>query len=169
VTAPRIAILGGERVNPNQFGQVWYYFEQDLGYPVSVFYPDNISSIASGDYDILILPDGRYNLSGSEKALTEWVRSGGKLIAIGNANGSLGRLESFSLAGKESAKEEKDADAPDDRLLPYGGSERRFISNFNPGAIVGVEMDKTYPLSFGIGEKYYSLKTGAGRNAGIRR
>lgn len=160
VTAPRIAILGGERVNPNQFGQVWYYFEQDLGYPVSIFYPDNISSVARGDYDILILPDGRYNLSGSEKTLAEWVRSGGKLIAIGNANGSLSRLESFSLANKKTEKKDEDADAPDNRLLPYGGSERRFISNFNPGAIVGVELDKTYPLSFGIGEKYYSLKTG---------
>lgn len=162
VSAPKIAVLGGERVNPNQFGQVWYYFEQDLGYPVSIFYPDNISSIAQGDYDVLILPDGRYNLSGSEKALTDWVRGGGKLIAIGNANGSLSRLESFSLAQKESPQDEDDtAEGEDDRLLPYAGQERRFIAGFNPGAIVGVEMDETYPLAFGIGKKYFSLKTGS--------
>ena len=49
----------------------------------------------------------------------------------------------------------------DERLLPYGGSERRFISNYNPGAIISVEMDDTHPMSFGIGEKYYSLKTGS--------
>ncbi len=161
VTAPKIAVLGGERVNPNQFGQVWYYFEQDLGYPVSIFYPDNIGSVAAGDFDVLILPDGRYNLSGSEEALAEWVRDGGKLIAIGNANGSLSRLESFSLARKDQPEEEPAEDALDERLLPYGGAERRFISSFNPGAIVAVEMDETYPLSFGIGDRYYSLKTGS--------
>lgn len=160
VGAPKIAVLGGERVNPNQFGQVWYYFEQDLKYPVSIFYPDNISSIAAGDYDILVLPDGRYDLSGSEEALTDWVRGGGKLIAIGNANGSLSRLDGFSLARKEAAEEEEE-DSVDERLLPYGGSERRFISNYNPGAIISVEMDDTHPMSFGIGEKYYSLKTGS--------
>lgn len=161
VGQPKVAVLGGERVNPNQFGQVWYYFEQDLGYPVSIFYPDNIGSIADGDFDILILPDGRYNLSGSETALAGWVRDGGKLIAIGNANGSLSRLESFSLARKEQAEEEPAEDALDERLLPYSGGERRFISSFNPGAIVSVEMDVTHPLAFGIGEQYYSLKTGS--------
>jgi hypothetical protein len=162
VTAPKIAILGGERVNPNQFGQVWYYFEQDLGYPVSIFSPDNIGSIADGDYDILIMPSGRYSLSDSEEALAGWVRDGGKLIAIGSANGSLSRLESFSLAQKnsEDAEDEEETDGPDERLLPYAGQERRFISNYNPGAIVRIEMDETYPLSFGIGNAYYSLKTG---------
>ncbi|MEO0732740.1 MAG: M14 family zinc carboxypeptidase, partial [Bacteroidota bacterium] len=163
VTTPRIAILGGEGVNPNQFGQVWHYFERDLGYPISIFYPDNIGSIAAGDYDILVMPSGRYQLSGSEEALTDWVRGGGKIIAIGGANSSLSRLDAFSLTRKEQ-EEGEDAGAEngqDDRLLPYAGSERRFISTFNPGAIVGVEMDATYPLAFGIGENYFSLKTGS--------
>ena len=161
VGSPKVAILGGENVNPNQFGQVWYYFEQDLGYPVSVFYPDDLGSVADGDYDVLILPEGRYDLKDSEKTLTSWIRGGGKLIAIGRANGSLSGLESFSLTRKEAAEEEDKTDVEDQRLLPYGGQERRFISGFNPGAIVGVEMDDTFPLSFGIGDTYYSLKTGS--------
>lgn len=164
IKAPKIAVVGGERINPNQFGQVWYYFEQDLGYPVSLFYPDDIGRIAGGDFDVLILPEGRYDLSGTEETLTKWVRSGGKLIAIGNANGSLSRLEGFGLAEKADEEDtddsEKDDNKEDDRLLPYAGQERRFISSFNPGAIVGVEMDDTYPLAFGIGGHYFSLKTG---------
>ncbi|TXF89379.1 zinc carboxypeptidase [Neolewinella aurantiaca] len=161
--APRIAVLAGEDVNPNQFGQVWYYFEQDLKYPVSVFDTDDIGAIAAGDYDVLIMPSGRYNLGGAADELKDWVRSGGKLIAIEGANRSLSGLDGFNLKRKDSDKEdEEDAkNLPDPRLLPHAGSERRFIAGFNPGAIFGVEMDETYPLSFGIGKSYYSLKTGS--------
>lgn len=160
--APKIAVLSGEGVNPNQFGQVWYYFEQELQYPVSIFNVEDISDVASGDYDVLIMPSGRYNLSGAADALTSWVRAGGKIIAIEGANRSLSRLDGFDLASKEAAKDdEKSDDEADERLLPYGGAERRFIAGFNPGAIVDVEMDATYPLSFGIGERYSSLKTGS--------
>ncbi len=159
--APKVAVVAGEGVNPNQFGQVWYYFEQDLKYPLSVFHLEDLGDVADGDYDVLILPEGRYNLSSSAEALTGWIRAGGRLIAIGSANRSLGRVEAFTLASKESEEEKEETDAPDPRLLPHAGAERRFIAGFNPGAIVGVEMDATYPLSFGIGKQYFSLKTGS--------
>jgi hypothetical protein len=159
--APKIAILSGENVNPNQFGQVWYYFEQDLKYPISVFAADDIGSIADGDYDIVIMPSGRYNLGGAADALKSWVRDGGKLIAIERANRSLSSLDDFDLKRKDSDEEEEAEGAADPRLLPHAGSERRFIAGFNPGAIFGVEMDATYPLSFGIGDYYHSLKTGS--------
>ena len=159
--APRIAVLAGENVNPNQFGQVWYYFEQDLKYPVSVFDANDIGSIADGDYDIVIMPSGSYNLGGAADALKGWVRDGGKLIAIERANRSLSSLDGFDLKRKDSDEEDEAEGAADPRLLPHAGSERRFIAGFNPGAIFGVEMDATYPLSFGIGDYYHSLKTGS--------
>jgi hypothetical protein len=161
--APKVAIVSGDDVNPNQFGQVWYYFEQDLKYPVSIFNSDDLGDVAAGDYDVLIFPSGRYNLSSAAETLTDWVRAGGKIIAIAGANRSLSRLDGFNLKQKDSddAEEDEDDNALDPRLLPHGGSERRFISGFNPGAIVGVEMDATYPLSFGIGKHYHSLKTGS--------
>jgi len=161
--APRIAILAGDDVNPNQFGQVWYYFEQDLKYPVSIFNTEDISDIAAGDYDIIVMPSGYYNLSGAADELKSWVRAGGKIIAIENANRSLSSLDGFNLKRKKSDENDKEKaeDLPDPRLLPHAGSERRFIAGFNPGAIIGVEMDETYPLSFGIGKNYHSLKTGS--------
>ena len=160
--APRVAVLGGEGVNPNQFGQVWYFFEQDLRYPLSVFRPADVDEVLDGDYDVLVMPSGRYDLADHSEALRRWVRAGGKLIAIGNANRSLSGLEGFGLTRKTTDEEEgKNDAAPDPRLLPHAGSERRFIAGFNPGAIVAVEMDDTYPLSYGIGARYYSLKTGS--------
>ncbi len=159
--ARKIAILAGENVNPNQFGQVWYYFEQDLKYPVSVFNADEVGSVVEGDYDVVIMPSGSYNLGGVADKLKGWVRDGGKLIAIERANRSLSSVDGFSLQRKDSDEEEEAEGAADPRLLPHAGSERRFIAGFNPGAIFGVEMDATYPLSFGIGETYHSLKTGS--------
>lgn len=163
----KIAVLGGDDVDPNQFGQVWWYFEQELDYPVSVFNPEDINGVFWGDYDVLIMPDGRYDLEDRESALGAWVRAGGKVIAIGDANASLSRLELSQLAEKEvedegEDKDDEDAvDEEDKRLLPYGDRERRFISTYNPGAVVEVELDETHPLSFGIGSQYFSLKTGS--------
>jgi hypothetical protein len=158
IDAPKVAVLSGEGVNPNQFGQVWYYFEQDLDYPVSLFWIDDLGDVAEGDYNVLVMPAGYYRLGERQtEVLTDWIRGGGKVIAIGSANRSMARNDAFGLDPKESeTSEEEDAE-----LLPYGGQERRFIESFNPGSILGVEFDDTHPLSFGIGSKYYSLKTGS--------
>ena len=169
----KIAIIGGEGVYPNEFGQVWWYFEQELGYPVSVFYPEDIDDLLAADYDVIVMPEGRYRLKGKEAKLKSWVRSGGKLIAIGRANASLSGLEGFGLEEKK-PEEKTDSNDVESKLLPYAGRERRFISTFNPGAVIRVEMDETHPLSFGIGATYFSLKTGStayqylddGQNAG---
>lgn len=159
--AVRVAILGGEGVNPNQFGQVWYHFEQELAYPASIFNADDVDDVIAGDYDVIVMPSGYYSLDGVADDLKDWVRAGGKIIAIDRANRSLSSLDGFSLKSKKSPETDKAEDEElDKRLLPHSGAERRFISGFNPGAIVGVEMDETYPLAFGIGAHYHSLKTG---------
>ena len=46
-----------------------------------------------------------------------------------------------------------------DRFLDFEGSERRSISGFIPGAIIENSIDASHPLTFGLGEKYFSLKT----------
>jgi len=46
-----------------------------------------------------------------------------------------------------------------DRFLDYEGSERRSLSGYVPGAIVENVMDSTHPLTFGLGNNYFSLKT----------
>ena len=161
-SAPRVAILQSERVNPNQFGQVWYYFEQDLKYPVSIFKTSDLSDVLAGDYDVIVMPSGGYALGGVADDLKSWVRAGGKIIAIESANRSLTGVDGFDLKAKESEKGDEPVEpAFDERLLPHAGAERRFIAGFNPGAIIEVEMDETYPLAFGIGASYHSLKTGS--------
>ncbi|MCP9234339.1 M14 family zinc carboxypeptidase [Lewinella sp. JB7] len=159
VSAPKVATLSGEGVFNNEFGQVWYYFEQDLEYPVSVFHREDVNEVFDGDYDVLVLPEGRYAFTDEElSSLTAWVRGGGKLIAIGAANGSLAGREGFGLTNKEAQDTLSEEEKQEKILLPYAGQERRFIAGYIPGAIVNVEMDGTHPLSFGIGDRYASLK-----------
>ena len=52
---PNILILGGEKVGPNDFGQVWYYLEQVIDYPHSVVSPSDIGSVNLNKYTTLIL------------------------------------------------------------------------------------------------------------------
>ncbi|MEL6141385.1 MAG: zinc carboxypeptidase, partial [Bacteroidota bacterium] len=152
---PRIATLAGDEVQTNEFGQVWYFFEQSLNYPIHIYDFDNLGDLADDEIDILILPEGYFSLSDQQaRTLTSWVRDGGKLVAIGNANRALARRDEFGLSDKESV-----STSDSEELLDYGGAERRFISNYIPGAIVDTEMDATHPLSFGIGERYAALKT----------
>lgn len=149
-----IATLAGQQVQANEFGQIWYFFEQDLDYPISIYDFESIGRLADDDVDILILPEGYFSFSESQlSALRGWVRGGGKLIVIGSATRALVGADGFGLKYKERVQEESDP------LQAYGGSERRFISTYVPGAIVGTELDATHPLSFGLDDHYASLKT----------
>lgn len=154
IKAPKVAMIAGEGGFSNEVGQVWYFFEQRLDYPIHLYYPEDLKNWEEDDIDILILPEGFYSLSEDEAStLTTWVRDGGKLITIGNAMRSLAGHSSFGLAYKSS----DGGDMSDDS---YGGQDRESISNSIPGAIFKLDMDGTHPLAYGLGDAYFSLKTG---------
>ena len=166
VEAPKIALLSGEGTSSNGFGQVWYYFEQRLGYPVSIYDADAIGRIDLDYYNTLILPEGRYRLSESNlKDIQSWVSGGGRLIAIGYANSSLAGKSGFNLTEYATDKDEQEAKKEDEqatldsRYDDYAGSARRRISSSLPGAIFKLKMDDTHPLAFGLSDEYFSLKT----------
>jgi hypothetical protein len=87
------------------------------------------------------------------------------VIAIGGAVSQFEDREGFHLT-KFATEEEKtqaqkilEEQELADRFLEVENAERRSISSFVPGAIVENKLDKTHPLSYGLGEQYYSLKT----------
>lgn len=160
LAAPKVAVVSGEAVSPTSFGQVWYFFEQDLEYPLHVLYDEDIPNGLDG-YDVLILPDGRYRMSDADRqTLQEWMRKGGKLIAIGSALNALANQSGFGLQRKTSENGTNNDDAS--QIVPYGGQDKRYVTNSTPGAIFEVTMDTSHPLAYGIGSTYFSLKTTAG-------
>lgn len=164
--APKILLLSGGNVSATDFGQVWFYMDQIIDYPVSIVDSDNFGRANLADFNTLILPDGWYDFSDNQrKSIDEFITRGGKVIAIQNALSLFENREGYNLTQfatdeeKENAKKEATEETLKSRFLEYQNAERRSISSAVPGAIVENLLDKTHPLSFGLGEKYFSLKT----------
>ena len=163
---PKVAVMSGEGVSPYAFGEIWHYFEQQIGYPVTVLGTSYFANVPLHEFDVLILPAGSYSRVLNEQTLEQvknWVRGGGKLIAMESAAGFLAGKKDFNLqkkGGDEANEKEKakDEKANPYRLLrAYGDREREAISEDVQGSVFRVNLDKTHPLAFGYGDTYYAL------------
>jgi hypothetical protein len=164
--APKIALLSGKGVGSTEFGAVWFYLDEVIGYPVSIVETGNFNRLELAKYNTLILADGFYDFSvDQQKQITEWIKNGGKVIAMNNALSVFEEKEAYSLTLFESdeAKKSSEKVAVDkllkERFLDYQSAERRAISASIPGAVIENVLDTTHPMSFGLGTVYYSLKT----------
>lgn len=152
---PRVMLFAGEGVNSEAMGEIWHYFEQQINYPVTLIRPQDIGRVKLGDFDVIVIPDGRYNDLPAEK-IQSWVRDGGKLIAIGDALGALSGKGSFSIKKKENKDDDKKD--KDGKIHIYGDRDREDLKSSVPGAIYRLTLDNTHPLAFGYPKYYYGLK-----------
>lgn len=157
INPPKVAVLGGKGISPYNYGEVWHFFEQQLHYPLMQLTTERLNSKALENIDVLILPSGRYSavLSDVSSSVINWVRGGGKIIALSSALQSFAGNERYGLKTKEGEQE-----AEENALLPSSERERNAISSMITGSIYEVSLDKSHPLSFGM-ERYYSLKLSA--------
>ena len=183
IDPPKVALVGGEGISSLNFGEVWHFFEQELDYPLSILDQNQIPSADLDKYNVLIMPSGEYKEWGESegKKLQEWIKSGGKLLAIDAALTFFAEKEGFGLSEfsneeeKKAQEEKKEETAAEERTAPYQERERLDISNNAVGAVFEVKMDSTYSLGFGTAGKFYILKNNAksyaylkeGVNAGI--
>ena len=90
VKPPKVLTISGEGVGTNGHGQIKWYFDRAVDYPLSVVDIANWGRIDLDKYNTLILPQGWYTISDKMRnQISTWVNEGGKLIAIGNANNQL--------------------------------------------------------------------------------
>lgn len=156
INKPSAAIVYGDEVDDNSFGHTWYFFEQELGYPVTPVSVERLHRLRWSAYTTLIFPNGSYNLpEPAMKALEEWVRQGGRIIAFENGVKAFADRDGFELKSKPGSKPDSSNAAP----KPYQSRERDAVSDQVPGAIVQAKVDATHPLAFGFGGRYFSLKT----------
>ncbi len=158
---PAVAVLAGPGVDATAFGEVWHFFEQQVGYPVTVLGTDYFSSVPLHKFDVLILPDGRYDDVLTDKALAgikAWVRAGGRLIALEGASRFLAGSKDLLLKTKavDSAAVAKKK-APYAALRRYADAEREGIEDKVQGSVFRVQLDNTHPLAFGYGSTYFAL------------
>ncbi len=160
IQAPSIAVLTGSGVNPNAFGEVWHFFEQQIQYPINTIGSDYFERIQLANYNVLILPSGNYTKIISDAKLAElqtWIKNGGKLIVMGNALNRFVDQKDFGLKSfkKEEGKEEKP------NLTAYGDLEAESLKKDITGAIFKTKVDTTHPMAFGLNNYYFTLKLGS--------
>ena len=166
VHAPRVAMLTGDQVSALDAGEVWHLFEQELHYPITLLNATDARQLSLKNFDVLILPNGNYRVLEDKNVadgLKNWVREGGKLIAMQDAVATLAKGDwgiKEKGAGTEKDEDKGDNEKKDDYSLlhRYGDRQREEAMNSVPGAIFRVELDNTHPLAFGYPDHYYSLK-----------
>nr|WP_322624749.1 M14 family zinc carboxypeptidase [uncultured Flavobacterium sp.] len=164
--APKVLLLAGDGVNSTDFGQVWYYMDDYADYPATVVDVKNVAGIYFDNYTTIVLADGYYDFTDNDKTrLDNFVSKGGKVVVMGNALDLFEDRKGYNLTrfATDESKGDSDKKADDDALASryddYGSMIRRELAGTISGAIIENTLDVTHPLSFGLGNSYYSLKT----------
>lgn len=156
IRSPRVMLVAGDGVSAEAMGEVWHFFEQQIGYPVTVVKYKDLERVRLEDFDVMILADGEYPDLPVDR-LQDWVHSGGRLIAMENAVAQLVDKKGFDIRKKEEKKDDK-ADDKQKNQVHYVDRDKDAIRSSVPGAIYRITLDNTHPLGFGLGENYFTLK-----------
>lgn len=160
--AVKVALLTGEGVGPNSAGDVWHFFEKDLGYPLTLINANDFGRAKLSDIDVLILPDGNYRFL-SDKGLAErfhsWIQNGGNAIALESAVSQLARQDwSVIKTRKDDEKDTLGKKDPYVFLRSFENREKDELPGNTPGAVFRVDTDNTHPLMYGYPSYYFTLK-----------
>jgi len=156
-SALQVAMLTGDQTASGSAGEVWHFFEKQLEYPITLLNAADLARINIRNYQVLIMPDGNYRVLNDKSVadkLKDFVRNGGKLIALDNAVSILSASD-WGIKLKEDKTEEKGEYAS---VKKYADRESQYLTNSIPGAIYKLELDNTHPLGFGYPDHYFTLK-----------
>ena len=161
----RIALLKGKGVSSLSYGSLWHFFETELKYPVTSIDINNFSYYALDNFDVLILPETFYwdalNEDGIQ-LLKNWIKKGGKIIAMGESVGLFNDKKEFGISQNETVLiSEKTQNNLEEKLLPYDQKEINSLKNTITGSVYKVTIDTSHPMAFGYPKNYYSLKKGS--------
>jgi hypothetical protein len=164
-----VALICGEGTMASSVGEIWYFFEKELNYPLTLINPATTKDFDLKDYDVLILTSGQY--SKIKDTIIDYTKRGGRVIAIENAISVFSGEKTTSLAKAietrtaEQKLTEKKIKSDDSTLLKkfeIENDKRYELSNLSEGSIYKVRLDDTDPYAFGMGKDWYILKRSAG-------
>jgi hypothetical protein len=164
-----VALLCGENTVAGSVGEIWYFFEKELNYPLSLIYVTTAEKVDLKNYDVLILTSGNY--SKLKDTIIDFVKRGGRVIAMENSISVFAGEKSTSLAKAietrtaEQKLVEKKIKSDDTTLLKKFEieNERRYtLSERSAGSIYKVKLDDTNPYVFGMGKEWFVMKRSAG-------
>jgi hypothetical protein len=160
-----VALICGEGTNSGSVGEIWYFFEKELNYPISLINVGNNEKVDLKNYQILILTTGKYNKL--KDTIIDFVKRGGRVIAMENSISIFSGDKNTALAkaidtrAAEQKLVEKKIKSDDTTLLKKYEieNERRYLlSDNSAGSIYKVMLDETNPYVFGMGKEWYIMK-----------
>jgi hypothetical protein len=177
---PRIGMPFGSPLSSNNSGEVWHWFDQVIGYPLTRFPAERLGSMDLDEFDVIVLPSGSYGSLLPEaglKHVREWVQDGGRVVALGSAASWLAGKEGMDLKIVEAVPQPDSVKLSDARDRRYVDRSRERSPDSSPGAVYRVRVDNTHPLAFGFGDtsfvlrkssRHLAIMTGSGNwNVGI--
>jgi hypothetical protein len=163
--SPKIALAGGEGTS-QAFGEIWFFLERELEYPVTVIDVSGLKNINLSEYDVLILPGG--SLTEAKDKIMAYVTGGGRVVAMDSAI-ALFRAEKTTALGKayeakeaEEKKTVKPTFADTTMLQRYEDQRRISATGRSAGAIFRVQLDDSHPFAFGLGKEWFVMKRSEG-------
>ncbi len=159
--APKVVLVTGDAIGTTAAGSVWYFFEQEIDYPVTQVNVTDLERLNWNEVDVLIMPDGNYRFLNNKEdmeAFKSWINKGGRVIAMENAVAQLAKTDWGIKAKKADEADKKDSSSTYSSLKVYEDRERVAVSGTTPGSIWKVTMDNTHPLAFGYPDYYFTLK-----------
>jgi hypothetical protein len=154
LSIPKVTMVADDEVSASAAGEIWHFFEQELRYPLNIIQEKDLADLELAATNVLILPDGEYQRKNIQK-LESWIHRGGRVILMEDAISSVTGIRPFDIKKKDfpvSAETENTARA-------YKDKDAGDTADAIPGAIYKVHLDRTHPLTLGLGEFYYTLKT----------
>ena len=164
-----VAILCGDGTSSLAAGALWYFFERELNYPVTLINSEITKKPVLKNYEILILASGNY--SKLKDTIVDFVKKGGKVIAIESAISTFSGIKTTALAKaiemrmaeeKVAEKKTKSTDTSMLKKFQYENEGRYKLSDKSEGSIYKVKLDDTHPYAFGLGKEWYVMKRSAG-------
>jgi len=160
---PSVALLCGEGTPSTAVGELWYFFERELHYPVSLVNTANAENADLSVYDVLLLTSGSY--SKLKDTIVDYAKRGGRVIAFENAISVFAKEKSTSLfkavetrTAEQKAAEKKEKSDDLTLLKKFSDESRYLLSDNSAGSIYKVTVDTTNPFGFGLGREWFLMK-----------
>jgi hypothetical protein len=149
-----IGLIADGPLSAYRVGEAWHLLTERMDIPISLLDWGRIGKIDLSSYDVLILPDGKFDKEdATDVVLRSWVERGGRLIAVQRA------AEWAVQTGIVSAEFEEEETPERAPWIHYGDRETVKQAREISGAILQVDLDPSHPISFGLGNRLAVFKT----------